>query len=496
MLRDFLVLTILLAIIQCQKETAPKKNEWTTNKFFSVKLPINVENLKSRFWFSGGITLNKDSLKLSDSTPDKKSLMGTTKKISHDDMFNLTLNLNIKNKVFQIPSSQINADDVSFIAFQFAKDLFNFTYKPTDNQILVFDGLVFFLFNKPDSPAGYIAYRYFKKSTSVNRKYIQSLFPVNDDKMQNDDRFCQIPILEELDEISFKVDYVKDFNLQLILKNKSGSESSTCTIIPNIMRYLSSDNAFFSIKSSSGKNNALITSLYKMKLEEKKHSLDIKEELQISHALVSEVFDKVKNFTDQFQADKKSLSEIMTSLEEVFHYSNFMRIFSKDLNNGTKILQENMMEFVNRNNYMTLNDFPQLNKIKEKIDYIEKKQNEIYSRFRNITEMLINKKMFNKLSRRFKRVDKIMNKLLETINSDQFTNLNSKTENLLKFLKNVNFKKLFKKARKIIKNEENSFYLSAGNYGFISIIAICILVFFLSCAIVKKITKAEKEHIL
>ena len=491
----WILLSIMLSA-NCQNDSNPEAKEWTPNKLFTVKLPLNVEDLKSRFWFSGGITLNKDSLKLADGSSNKKALMGTTKKISHDDMFTLTMNLDIATKVLRTPSKEIDSDDVSFLALQFSRDLYNFTYKPTDNDTLVFDGLVFFLLNKPNSSSGYIVYRYFKKSTSLSRKYIQSLFPISEESSMKDDRYCVIETLQDLDELSFEVDYVKNFSLELKTKTKNGNSGPSCISIPNIMRYLSSDNAYFSIKSSSAKNCAFNINLYKMQLMEKKHSLDIKEELQISQSLVGEIFDKVKHLTEQVQSDKKSLGQIMNALEEVNHYSIFMRLFSKDLNNGTKLLQENMMEFVNRNNYLTLNDFPQLEKIREKIDFIERKQNEIYSRFRQITNMLLNKRMFSKLNKRFRRVDKIMNKLLDTINSDQFVTLNSKTEKLLNFLKNVNFKKLFRKAKRIIKSEENSFYLSAGNYGIVSIIAICLLVLVLSCAIIKKITKAEKEHIL
>lgn len=479
-----------------QEQTVSEPAPFVVNSFYSIKLPLNVKNLKSRFWFSGGIMLNKNSLQLSDGKAQSKSLMGTTKKISHDDQFELEMSLKIEKSVYKNAGNELNADDVSVIVVQFSKDLFNFTYKPTENEILVLDGLIFFIFNDTLSQKGYMVYRYFKQSTALNRKYILSLFPNSETKEIIDDRFCELANLENLDKLKLSVDYVNQFNLILDYKFVNGGGFERCLDIPNIMRYLSTENAFFSVKVSNGVNLGLKVGMYSMELREKKHALDISEELQISHSLVGEIYDKVKTFTEDFNRDKKNLGSIMSTMDKVEHYSNFLRIFSKDLNNGTKIMQENMMEYVNRNNYLTMNDFPHLQKIKEKIDSIEKKQNVIYSRFREITDIINNKRVFRKLNKRFKSVDKVMKTLLQTINSDDFTKLNQRTERLLSFIKDVNFKKLLKKARKIIKSEEKSFYLSAGNYGVATISGICVLLLIVSCGIIKKINKAEKEHIL
>ena len=478
-----------------EDDPTPRPKEYTTNSYYSIKLPLNVKNLKSRFWFSGGIMLNKNSLQLSDGKSQSKSLMGTTKKISHDDEFILDMSLKMDKKVYRQAGNELNSDDVGLMVIQFSKDLFNFTYKPTENETLVLDGLVFFIFNDTLTEKGYMAYRFFKESTAVNRKYILSLFPKTDNDGIRDDRFCEIKSLDNFDRLRFKVDYVSDFSLILEYALVGQSEFDRCFKIQNIMRYLSPENAFFSFKVSNGANVGFQVGMYQMELREKKHALDIHEDLQISHALVEEIFDKVKTFTQEYNADKDHLMDIMSSMDMVDHYANFLRLFSKDLNNGTKIMQENMMEYVNRNNYLTMNDFPQLQKIKEKIDSIEKKQNGIYTRFREITDIINNKRVFRKLNKRFKGVDKIMNTLLQTINSDDFERLNERTERLLKFMKEVNFKRLLKKAKKIIKNEEKYFYLNAGNYGVITIACICFLLGIVTIGIYRKINKAEKEHI-
>ena len=392
--------SILLAILMFSQESISQSSSenknlsnseskpYSINSFYSIKLPLNVKNLKSRFWFSGGIMLNKNSLQLSDGKPQTKSLMGTTKKISHDDKFELEMSLKIEKNIYKNAGNELAADDVSVIVVQFSKDLYNFTYKPTENDILVLDGLIFFIFNDTLSNKGYMVYRYFKQSTALNRKYILSLFPDNDSKGFIDDRFCELSSLENLDKIKISVDYVKYFSLLLDFSYVGQSNYERCLDIPNIMRYLSTENAFFSVKVSNGVNVGFKVGMYNMELREKKHALDISEDLQISHALVGEIYDKVKTFTEDFNRDKKSLGSIMSTMDKVEHYSNFLRIFSKDLNNGTKIMQENMMEYVNRNNYLTMNDFPHLQKIKEKIDSIEKKQNVIYSRFREITDII------------------------------------------------------------------------------------------------------------
>ena len=358
------------------------------------------------------------------------------------------------------------------------------------------DGLVFFILNDTVSGKGYIVYRYFNLATSIQRKYVMSLFPGPSGGLEADDRVCQVADLEEIDTIKIVVDYTKEFKLMMTYSNVGNKTMLRCLQIPNIMRYLNKDSAFFSIKTSSGANTALRVGLYKLELKEKQHALDIKKELQISHALVEEIFDKVSTFTEKFSKDKKSLGEIMTTFETLEHYANFLKIFSKDLNDGTRLMQENMMEYVNRNNYLTMNDFPQLKKIKDKIDYVEGKQSTIYARFKKIADMVKKKRVFRKLNKRFKRVEKMMDSLLTTINSDDFEELNTKSNRLLNFIKKVNFDKLLRKARKIVKREERKSYISAGNYGIVSILAICALIFVISCGILKKINAAEKEHIL
>lgn len=49
------------------------------------------------------------------------------------------------------------------------------------------------------------------------------------------------------------------------------------------------------------------TEIYEMKLLEKEHRLDVDKSLIVSHHLMEEIFDKVKNFSEIFEEDKENL---------------------------------------------------------------------------------------------------------------------------------------------------------------------------------------------
>lgn len=53
------------------------------------------------------------------------------------------------------------------------------------------------------------------------------------------------------------------------------------------------------------------TEIYGMQLLEKEHRLDVDQSLIVSHHLMEEIFDKVKNFSEIFEEDKENLQSIV-----------------------------------------------------------------------------------------------------------------------------------------------------------------------------------------
>lgn len=51
--------------------------------------------------------------------------------------------------------------------------------------------------------------------------------------------------------------------------------------------------------------------MYEIQLKEKEHRLDVDQSLIVSHHLMEEIFDKVKNFSEIFEEDKENLLSIV-----------------------------------------------------------------------------------------------------------------------------------------------------------------------------------------
>ncbi len=183
----------------------------------------------------------------------------------------------------------------------------------------------------------------------------------------------------------------------------------------------------------------LATEIHDFSLKEKEHRLDVDQSLVVSHHLMEEIFDKVKNFSEIFEQDKENLASIVDLQNNLIKKAKMLEVYAKDLNMGSRKFQEYMIESLNRHKFVSPQSFPKLMKIKEKIEGLEKKQARIYERFVNIKGLLSAKKIFKKTYSNFKKIDKLLSQIVTEISSPEFKDFIKRTKKLMKVLKKVDF---------------------------------------------------------
>ncbi len=226
---------------------------------------------------------------------------------------------------------------------------------------------------------------------------------------------------------------------------------------------------------------------------EKEHRLDVDKSLQVSHVLMEEIFDKVKNFSEIFEQDKENLSSIVDLQNKLIRKAKLLEIYTRDLNKGTRKFQEYMIESLNRHKFVSPQSFPKLMKIKEKINSLEQKQARIYQRFVDIKGMLSAKQIFKQTYTNFRKIDDLLKQIVTEISSPEFKQFMSKTKKLMKVLKKVDFSAFLDQVDQSIKMQ-NKEAATTGNFGILIVVIVCIVVFFFAWRIIMNINQAEKSH--
>ena len=73
----------------------------------------------------------------------------------------------------------------------------------------------------------------------------------------------------------------------------------------------------------------------------------------VSHHLMDEIFDKVKNFSEVFEADKENLSSVVEMQNNLMKKAKMLEIYSRDLNKGSRKFQEFMIESLNSHKFVS-----------------------------------------------------------------------------------------------------------------------------------------------
>ena len=154
-----------------------------------------------------------------------------------------------------------------------------------------------------------------------------------------------------------------------------------------------------------------------------------------------EIFDKVKTFTNTFNADGKNLVSIGTSYKELLKKTAFLNTFASDLFRGTRKFEEHILENLKKYKVFNPENLPKMMKIKMCLETLKFKQNRIFQRFVSIKSLFAAKKVFKNTQKNLRRVEKLFKDFVKLMSSEQMTGFSKKMENFMGFMKNINLKK-------------------------------------------------------
>ena len=364
-----------------------------------------------------------------------------------------------------------------------------------DQESLYLDGLVLTLIGHSDSSnvktnneTYYMTYRFFPQMMQVTKDYFSHLFERRDRH-----EGCYLPLIKQLNDFKIIIDFENTDTLLFKYKATKDQDWNDCFTVDNISKYVTKTKSFLRLQQFTGKSYTLRTELHSFNVMEKHHRLDLDSSLHVSHDLVEEIFDKVKNFGKIFEEDKENLKTVHELQQSLLEHTQLLEIYSRDLNRGSRKFQEYMIESLNKHRLVNPLTMPKMLKIKAKIEELEDKQNKVFERFVNIKGFLSAKDVVKKTYKNFKKIDKIIEMTTKEISSNEFKEFVNKTKKLMSVLKRVDFVGFIEQIKEVAqKNAVEA--TETSNKSMIVIGGICAGVLVFSWIIIRMIGKAEKVH--
>ena len=427
-------------------------------------------------------------------TPNSKVVMVNNNVLNYDDYVEMEIKARFEKRLSNVDNEDSNDRLNTFIIQFVPKITADISNNKTNDEVLL-NGLVLALIShdsndnlKANEQTHFLTYRFFPQQTTASRDYFGHLFERRD---KHDG--CYLDTMSQVTDFRITIDF-EDADL-LTFEYKKADETlwNECFTISNISKYITRAQSFVQLQQSTGKRYTMRTEIHGFSVQEKHHRLDIDSSLHVSHDLVEEIFDKIKNFGKIFEEDKENLGTIQELQSQLIEKTQLLQIYARDLNRGSRKFQEYMVESLNKHRMINPATLPKMQVIKGKIDRLQAKQNEIFQRFTSIKDIISSKNIIKESYKNFKKMDKILELTVKEIGSDEFKQFIGKTKSMIHVLKKVDFEGFIDEIRDVAKSnaEETA---SASNTSVLIIVVICVGVFAFSWMIIRSIGSAEKSH--
>lgn len=415
-----------------------------------------------------------------DGSPNCKTHFAHRQLLSHDDYLEIEMPIKFALQASPEPNNSTNA-----FFIQLSPPQVNAEADLGSDMTSMF-GLVISLFgtNNVGNGTYVVTHRFFAQETLLNREYF-SVLADNRDKLQG----CVLPNLSDISRLLLRIDIENAKEIEVLLEE--AGTLKTCLKVPNIHRFFLSKGTTLSLKAFSGALNKLRVEVGGLTLREKRHSFDIDDDLEISHALVEEIFEKVATFTDKFNADKDKLASIYELQQDVSAQSSRLELYAIDLFKGTKKFQEFMLETLAYKKVYGIRQMPKLMKIRNKIDELTRVQKAVFDRFMAIQVLLDSKKIIKKSFRKLVRMQEVMLKIKETVADARFDEVIQQSRRMLEIASKGDVREVLQLFADLKDDLSHSATLGIGA-GFL-VFGVFFLVTF-AFLIIRKIIAVEKSH--
>lgn len=358
--------------------------------------------------------------------------------LDRDDVLRIHLKFRI-GSVMKTPGKDTVEDHkVNGLFVQFTSTSEPLVSSFSDSEVVTFHGLVLMFVSHHDQNdhSYHTTWRYFDRPTQVKRAYIDLLFDQIELGKQKETG-CTVAPGDHLMEwlLTFDFENAKTLKLQII--NDGSSVPNDCFTVSSIERYVAHDSNYMNLFTSMGSDFVFSVALKEIVFAEKKHRLDVRESLQVSHDLAIEIFDKVKTFSDIINEDKVALKEITKSYRELAEKSSKLESYVIDLFRGTRRFEEHVVESITKYSSMNPETIPKMMRIRTVLDSLRFRQDKVFQRLVSIKGLMAAKKIFKKARSLLKKVELSFKVLTENVNSDEFRRFFAKMNNFTELLNRI-----------------------------------------------------------
>lgn len=443
---------------------------------------------------NGSVSMHEEYLLLHNATPNTKVIMANNNVLNYDDYVEIELKARFEKRLSNVDNKD-NNDRLNVFMIQLVPTIKPEVTSNINNDEIILNGLVIALVShdsndnlKVNEQTHFLTYRFFPQQITTSRDYFDHLFERRD---KHDG--CYLESMSTTTDLRITVDFEETDMLTFEHKKSDEKQWNECFTISNISKYVTRSQSFVQLQQSTGKRFTMRTELYGFSIQEKHHRLDVDTSLHVSHDLVEEIFDKIQNFGKIFEEDKENLANVQELQSKLVEKAQMLQIYSRDLNRGSRKFQEYMVESLNKHRMINPLTLPKMQVIKGKIDRLQAKQNEIFTRFTSIKNLLSSKNIIKESYKNFTKMDKILELTIKEIGSDEFKQFISKTRSLIYMLKKVDFDGFIDQIKGAVStNAEEA--ANTSNKSMFIIIGICFGVFVFSWIIIRSISNAEKSH--
>lgn len=347
-------------------------------------------------------------------------------------------------------------------------------------------GLVISIFgtNNVGNGTYVVTHRFFGQESLLSKDYF-AILSESRDKLQG----CLLPNLNDISRLVVKIDIENTKTVEVLLEE--GGVLKTCLKVPNLLRYVNTKQMILSFKGMTNQLNSLRLDINGITVKEKKHSFDIDDNLDISHVLVEEIFEKVNTFTEKFNENKEKLGTIYSMQQEVSASANKLEMYASDLFKGTRKFQEFMIENLASKKIFGVEHMPKMRKVQNKIDELNEIQKAIFDRFLSIQKSLNSKQLFKRTFQRMLKLQNVMEKASAFMSNSKFEQIIKESEKMASIASQKDVKSVLQtfKDLKDDLSHEATFGLGMALFS-IGLFALVLFVFL----IIRKIIAVEKSH--
>mgnify|MGYP007064616480 CR=1 FL=1 len=283
-------------------------------------------------------------------------------------------------------------------------------------------GLVVALFQAADGPAT-LSHRFFADEVRMSAHGLAELF--------RESEGCAISAMSAVEGLRVRVDLPE----ALRVEHRGGGAWQPCFEVAHPLRYLSNPGTLhLSLQTLLPAKGGQVLSLRGIEAWEKPHALDVDAALLVSHGLVEEIFEKVRDTGSRLEKGHEGLRSVSSALSGFATRTARLEVYAHDLSQGTALFQAAVMAAFAAQNALAPADLPQLRRVKEAVDRLEETHGRVFTRLTEIKRLLRVRDSLRKAGEGLARATRKLQELKELSAQPEFARMIEQSSSVVEAL--------------------------------------------------------------